>query len=108
MKSDDGKFDEAAALYKDLAAVDNPTIAKDTINVELAGVYEKQDKTDEAVQIYFNVTKSATDAKDDEDKPIPFSGAANEAKAKLEELAPEKVKEIKPAESPDTANPPIG
>ena len=108
VKTEDDKLDEAAKLYQDLVAVANPIIAKDTINFELAKIYERQDKTDEAVEIYFNITKSATDRKDSEDKPIPLTGTAVEAKGKLEDLAPEKAKEIKPAESPDAANPPIG
>lgn len=108
VKAEDDKFDEAAKLYQDLAAVDNPTIAKDTINFELASVFEKQDKTDEAVEIYFNITKSATDAKDSEGKAIPLAGTAIKARSKLEELAPEKAKEIKPADAPDAQQLPLG
>ena len=60
----DGKLDEAAALYQELAGMSDPIIAKDTINFELAKVYEKQDKKQEAADIYFNIAKNASEAKD--------------------------------------------
>ncbi len=103
-KADDGKPDEAAALYKELAALENPILAKDTINFELAKIYEKQDKKSEAADLYFNIAKTASEAKDLDDKPIPMSPTAKEAKVKLEQLNPEKAKEIKEPELP----PPTG
>lgn len=99
-KFDDNKLDEAAKLYQELAKVDNPTIAKDTINFELAKIYEKQDKKKEAADLYFNIAKAASEAKDSDNKPIPLSQTAREAKDKLEELNPEKAKEIKEPETP--------
>lgn len=103
-KADDGKLDEAAALYQELAALDNPILAKDTINFELAKIYEKQDKKAEAADLFFNIAKPASEAKDLDDKPIPMSPTAKEAKEKLEQLNPEKAKEIKEPELP----PPTG
>ncbi len=103
-KADDGKSDEAAALYKELAALEKPILAKDTINFELAKIYEKQDKKSEAADLYFNIAKTASEAKDLDDKPIPMSPTAKEAKVKLEQLNPEKAKEIKEPELP----PPTG
>jgi len=99
-KNDDGKLDEAAALYEELAKLDNSILAKDTINFELAKIYEKQGKTDEAADLYFNIAKPASEAKDLDDKPIPMSTTAREAKEKLEALNPEKAKEIKTVEPP--------
>lgn len=90
----DGKPDQAAALYSELAAMENPIVAKETINFALANVYEKQGKIQEAVDVLFNLVKTATEAKDMEGKPVPLSGTATEAKAKLTQLAPEKAKEL--------------
>jgi len=104
-KTDDGKLDEAAALYKELAGLSNSILSKDTYNFELAKIYEKQGKQAEAAELYFNIAKFASEAKDLEGKPIPMSETARTAKQKVEELNPEKAKEIiEPAEdaSPGT------
>ncbi|HEX8288099.1 MAG TPA: hypothetical protein VF556_08890 [Pyrinomonadaceae bacterium] len=93
-KTDDGKLDEAIALYQELAAMDNPIIAKDTIDFQLAQIYEKQGKKLEAEEIYFRIAKTAADAKDSEGKAIPLSATAREAKDKLEALNPERAKQI--------------
>ena len=94
VKTNDGKPDEAIALYQQLAAEDNSVIAKDTINFELAKLLEKQGKKDDAVNIYYTIAKSASEAKDLDGKPVPMSSTARDAKAKLEQLAPDKAKEI--------------
>jgi tetratricopeptide (TPR) repeat protein len=93
-KATDGQLDEAAAIYKELAAMDDTVIAKDTINFELASVYEKQGKKQEAADILFNLVKSASEAKDLEGKAIPLSSTANNAKDKLKSLDPERAKQI--------------
>ncbi len=90
----DGKPDEAAALYTELAASDNPILAKNTINIALAKIYEKQGKNKEAAAIYYEIAKNASEAKDAEGNPIPLSITAREAKEKLETLDPEKAKTI--------------
>ena len=97
-KTDDGKLDEAVTLYKELATSSDPILAKDTINFQLAKLYEKQSKTAEAADIYYNIAKQASEAKDLDDKPIPMSQTARDAQQKLEALNPEKAKEIKAAE----------
>jgi hypothetical protein len=94
VKAGDGKTDEAVDLYQKLAADSNPVIAKDTINFELAKLLEKQGKKDDAVNIYYSIAKTASEAKDADGKPVPLSSTARDAKAKVEELAPEKAKEI--------------
>jgi tetratricopeptide (TPR) repeat protein len=94
IKAGDGKADEAIALYQQLAADDNAVIAKDTVNFELAKLLEKQGKKDDAVNLYYTIAKNANDAKDLDGKPVPMSSTARDAKAKLEELAPDKAKEI--------------
>jgi tetratricopeptide (TPR) repeat protein len=91
---EDGRLDEAATLLQELAAMSDPVMSKDSINLELARVYEKQGKKQEAVDILFNMAKSASEAKDLEGKPITLSPSAQAAKDKLKELDPEKAKEI--------------
>jgi tetratricopeptide (TPR) repeat protein len=93
-KADDGKFDEAVALYQELIGMDDPVLAKETINFELASVYEKQGKKAEAADVYFNIAKAASEAKDADGEVVPLSATARKAKEKLEELNPEKAKEI--------------
>lgn len=96
----DGKNDEAARLYTELAGMTDPIVSKETINFELAGVYEKQGKKQEAVDLLFNLVKSASEAKDKDGKAVPLSSTATEAKEKLKQLDPEKAKEI-PEPEPD-------
>lgn len=108
-KTDEGKFDEASAIYQQLAALDNPILSKDTINFELAKILEKQGKTNEAADLYFNIAKAASEAKDLDDKPVPMSETARNAKEKLEQLAPERAKEIvEPPPSAPMGGMPLG
>lgn len=97
-KTSDGKLDEAAALYNELAKSDNPIVSKDTINFELAKIYEKQGKKDEAADLYFNIAKVASEAKDTEGKAVTMTQTAREAKEKLTSINPERAKEIKEPE----------
>ncbi len=92
--TDDGKLDEAAALYKELLDQNNPILAKETLNFALAKIYEKQGNKDQAADLYYTIAKNASEAKDAEDKPVPMSQTARDAKQKLTELNPEKAKEI--------------
>lgn len=100
-RADDGKPDEAVALYQELLTTSDPIVARDTINFSIANIYEKQGKKQEAVDILFNLVKSASEAKDLDGKAATMSPAAQAAKDKLKELAPEKAKEIpEPATDP--------
>ncbi len=108
-KANDGDLDKAAALYGELSALDNSILSKDTINFELAKIYEKQGKKDEAVNLLFNLVKTASEAKDLDDKPVPLSENAKKAKIKLAELNPDKAKEIpEPAPQMPTSMPNFG
>ena len=91
---DDNKLDDAVTIYNELATMSDAVVAKDTINFELAKIYEKQGKKQEATDIYFNIAKSASEAKDRDGKAIPLTTTATEAKAKVKELNPDKAKEI--------------
>lgn len=90
----DNKLDEAVTLYQALASMTDAVVAKDTINFELAKIYEKQGKKQEAVDLYFNIAKAASEAKDLDGKPVRLTGTATSAKEKLKELDPERAKQI--------------
>jgi tetratricopeptide (TPR) repeat protein len=92
--ADDGKYDEAVPLFQQLANEKDPIIAKDTINFNLAKIYEKQGDKQKAADIYFDIAKSASEAKDPDGKPVPMTETARDAKSKLEELDPERAKQI--------------
>jgi hypothetical protein len=62
--------------------------------MELAKLYEKQGRKDEAVDTLFILVKAASEAKDLEGKSVPLTGTAQEAKERLKTLDPEKAKEI--------------
>jgi tetratricopeptide (TPR) repeat protein len=90
----DGKLDEAAALYQQLAQSNDPILSKDTINFNLAEVYRKQGKTQEAADLFYNIAKTASEAKDLDGKAIPLTETAKEAKKKLAEINPDRAREI--------------
>lgn len=98
---DDGKFDDAIKLYQDLAAASDPVISKETIQFELAKLYEKQNRKDDAVNTLFELVKKASEVKDLEGKSVPLSSTAQSAKDKLKELDPAKAAEI-PEPTPET------
>jgi tetratricopeptide (TPR) repeat protein len=99
---DDNRLDDAVALYQELLGMSDPIVAKDTINFDLAKVYEKQGKKQEASDIYFTIAKTAAEAKDADGKPVRMSQTANDAKDKVKELAPDRAKEIP---EPEPASP---
>jgi hypothetical protein len=90
----DNKLDQAAPLYLDLSKMSDPIVSKETINFELAKIYEKQDKKQEAVDLLFSLVKAASEAKDMEGKSVPLSATAEAAKDKLTQLDPEKAKQL--------------
>ena len=92
--NDDGKPDDAVAAYKELAAMSDPIVSKDTINFAIAEIYEKQGKKPEAADLYFDIVKTATEEKDIDGKPVPLSSTAQTAKDKLTALDPERAKQI--------------
>lgn len=94
IKEGDGKYDEAIALYTELAGMSDPVVAKETLNTYIAAIYEKQGKTKEAADIYYKIAKDASETKGADGKSIPMSLIASDAKAKLEKLDPERAKEI--------------
>lgn len=102
VRTDDGQFDQAAKLYEELAAANDPVVSKETINFNLAGVYQKLNKTKEAADLYYNIVKAASEAKNADGDPVQQTETAREAREKLTELAPDRAKEIA---EPAAANP---
>jgi len=95
-KESEGKYDEAAAIYQELNSLPDTIISKDTINFNLAKIYEKQGKKAEAIEIYYNIVKAANEAKDSEGKPLlPKPQVAVQAKERLRLLDPSKAEELK-------------
>jgi tetratricopeptide (TPR) repeat protein len=98
-KEADGKYDEAAQLYSELASQNNAIITPETANLRLAMVYQKQGKKKEAADILFQIADGARKAKDTEGAPLPLSAAAREASQELQKLDPDRFAQL-PAESP--------
>ena len=81
-------------MYQEILSSSDSVIAKDTVNFEIAKIYEKQGKKQEAVDIYFNIAKAASEAKDLDGNPARMTETATESKAKLNQLDPERAKQI--------------
>jgi len=96
-KEADGKYDEAAQLYAELAAQKRTVVTPDTANLRLAGVYEKQSKKKEAADLLFNIVDAARKAKDKDGAPLPQSAAASAAAEKLQKLDPDRYAMLAPA-----------
>lgn len=97
----DNRPDDAIRLYQELLNSADPVVAKETVQSELAKLYESQNRKQDAVDTLFNLVKAASEAKDLEGKSVPLSSTAQNAKDKLKELDPEKAKEI-PEPAPET------
>lgn len=98
-KEADGKYDEAAQLYSQIASQNNVIIPPETANLRLAMVYQKQDKKREAADILFQIADAARKAKDVDGATLPLSAAAREATQELQKLDPDRFAQL-PAESP--------
>jgi tetratricopeptide (TPR) repeat protein len=94
VKESDGKLDEAAQIYSDLARMNGSTITQETANLQLAKIYEKQGKTKEATDILFNIVDAARKAKGPDNQPAPVSAAAREAETELKRIDPERHKQL--------------
>jgi predicted negative regulator of RcsB-dependent stress response len=98
----DGKLDDAARLYSDLAKLNSPTITAETANLRLAKVYQKQGKKKDAADLLFNIVDAARKAKGTDNLPLPQSSAAREAAEELEKLDPDRYAQL-PPETPALA-----
>jgi len=95
----DGKYDEAAKLYSELAARNIEVVTSDSANLRLAGVYEKQGKKKEAVDLLFNIVEASRKAKDADGIPLPPSSAARDASEKLQKLDADRYAKLTPEAS---------
>ena len=98
-KESDGKLDEAAQLYGDLAKQNSSSVTSDTANLQLAKVYKKLGKKKEASDVLFNMIDASRKAKGEDNKPLPVSAAAREAATELQKLDPDRYAQL-PPESP--------
>jgi tetratricopeptide (TPR) repeat protein len=99
-KESDGKLDEAAQLYSDLAKQKSTSVTADTANLRLAKVYSKLGKKKEAVDVLFNVVDASRKAKGENNQPAPISAAAREAATELQKLDPERYSQLPPETPP--------
>jgi tetratricopeptide (TPR) repeat protein len=99
-KESDGKLDEAAQLYGDLAKQNSTSVTSDTANLQLAKVYKKLGKTKEASDVLFNLVDASRKAKDKDNKPLPVSSAAREAATELQKLDPARYAQLPPEAPP--------
>jgi len=95
-KESDGKLDEAAQLYSDLAKHNSPTVTAETANLRLSKVYAKQGKKKEAGDILFNIVDASRKAKGSDNQPLPVSAAAREAANELQKLDPDRYAQLPP------------
>ena len=100
-KEADGKYDEAAALYRELAGQNSAMVTAETANLRLARVYEKQDKKKEAADLLFNIVDAARKAKDPDNNPAPQSQAAHDAAQELQKLDPVRYEQLPPEAVPN-------
>jgi hypothetical protein len=100
-KEADGKYDEAAALYRELAGQGSLVVTAETANLRLAMVYEKLGKKKEAADLLFNIVDAPRKAKDAENNPAPQSQAAHEAAQELQKLDPARYDQLPPEAPPN-------
>lgn len=93
----DGKYDDAARLYTELAKQNSPTVTAETAHLRLAKVYEKQGKKKEAADVLFNIVDASRKAKGSDNLPLPQSSAAREAADELQKLDPDRYAQLPPA-----------
>jgi len=95
-KESDGKLDEAAQLYSELAKQNNPSVTAETANLRLAKVYNKLGKKKEASDVLFNIVDASRKAKDEKNQPAPVSAAAREAATELQKIDPARYAQLPP------------
>jgi tetratricopeptide (TPR) repeat protein len=100
-KEADGAFDEAAALYRELATANSNIVTPETANLRLALLYAKQGKKKEATDLLFSIVDAARKAKDKEGNPAQQSGAAREAADELKKLDPSRYDQLTPEAPPN-------
>ncbi len=95
-KESDGKLDEAAQLYQELAQQNSTVVTPETANLMLAGVYIKQGKKPEAADLLFKLVEASRTAKDTDGTPMKQSQAARQAAEKLQTIDPDRYAKLTP------------
>jgi hypothetical protein len=95
-KQEDGKYDEAAKLYLELATPSSVVVTPELANLQLASVYEKQGKKTEAADLLFNIVDASRKTKEPDGTPIPPSTAARDAAEKLQKLDADRYAKLTP------------
>lgn len=101
-KEADARYDEAAAMYAELAKQNDSIIIPDTANLYLALVYEKLGKKSEAADMLYKIVETGRQAKDKDGKPAPQSSAARKAAIELEKLDPTRFGQLPPLPLPNS------
>lgn len=100
-KEADNSYDEAAALYGEIAKLNAEIVTPESANLRLASVYNKQGKKKEAADLLFSMIDTARKAKDKDGKPVPESSAAREGGQLLKKIDPARWGQLAPAPAPD-------
>jgi len=100
-KEEDGKYDEAARLYSELASQKSEVVTPEIANLRLALTYEKQGKKAEAADLLFNIVDAARKAKDADGQPLSESTAAREGGEKLQKIDADRYAKLTPEAPPD-------
>src|SRR5258707_1785390 len=100
-KEADNSYEEAAALYGEIAKLNATIVTPESVNLRLASVYNKQCKKKEAADLLFNMIDTARKAKDKDGKPVPESSASREAGQLLKKIDPARWAQLAPAPAPD-------
>jgi len=95
-KEADGKYDEAAQLYTQIASQNSVIVTPETAHLRLAMVYQKQGKKKEAADIFFQIADAARKAKDTDGASLSLSAAAREATQELQKLDPDRFAQLPP------------
>jgi len=95
-KESEGKLDEAAQLYSELAKANSMSVTSETANLRLAKVYTKLGKKKEAVDLLFNMVDASRKAKGENNQPAPVSAAARQAATELQKLDPARYAQLPP------------
>ncbi len=95
-KEGDGRLDEAANLYRELAAQNSVIVTPETANLRLALVYAKQGNKKDAADLLFQIVDTARKAKDSDGTALPQSEAAREAALELQKIDPDRFTQLPP------------
>jgi tetratricopeptide (TPR) repeat protein len=92
----DGKLDEAARIYGELARLNSEVVTPETANLSLAKLYQKQGKKKEAADLLFSIVDASRKAKGKDQLPLPPSAAARDAATELQKLDPDRYAQLPP------------